>query len=229
MGRLARAVVGRRCRSRSTRSRRRRAIPTRERLRKAKNLEIAEAALPKNQAGRANRSRSTSAFNATPLAIRPGEIELSTGTIFADLVVTCIGYTGVGLSARRTVCSRLDGPGAVPTGTIPTNRADSHAVAQQVITWLEGPRSQERPRHPMPLAVDVAGWHRIDKAEVAAGAKLRDRPRVKLTDWQALLDIGGGLTDLPRRRGRGLRRIAAACSLECRYRRVRQRVQEFSC
>ena len=33
----------------------------------------------------------------------------------------------------------------------------------------------------------LAGWHRIDKAEVAAGARL-GRPRVKLTDWKALLD-----------------------------------------
>ena len=73
-----------------------------------------------------------------------------------------------------------------PSGTIPTNRADSHAVAQQVIAWLKERDPKSGP-DPMPLSVDVAGWHRIDKAEVAAGAS-QGRPRVKLTDWQALLD-----------------------------------------
>ena len=43
----------------------------------------------------------------------------------------------------------------------------------------------------MPIAVDVAGWHRIDKAEIAAGAKL-GRPRVKLTEWKALLKVAQG-------------------------------------
>ena len=38
------------------------------------------------------------------------------------------------------------------------------------------------------VCVDAAGWHRIDKAEIAAGAAL-GRPRVKLTEWQALLEV----------------------------------------
>ena len=73
-----------------------------------------------------------------------------------------------------------------PNGTIPTNRADSLAVAQQVIAWLKERDPKSGP-DPLPIAVDLAGWHRIDKVEVAAGAKL-GRPRVKLTDWKALLD-----------------------------------------
>jgi ferredoxin--NADP+ reductase len=39
--------------------------------------------------------------------------------------------------------------------------------------------------------VDAAGWQRIDSAEVAAGAAV-GRPRVKLTDWKALLDTAEG-------------------------------------
>ena len=43
----------------------------------------------------------------------------------------------------------------------------------------------------MPLSVDAAGWHRIDKAETAAGAA-QGRPRVKIVDWKALLDVAQG-------------------------------------
>ncbi len=63
-------------------------------------------------------------------------------------------------------------------------------MAQQVIAWLKERDPKSGP-DPMPLSIDVAGWHRIDKAEVAAGAKL-GRPRVKLTDWKALLDTAEG-------------------------------------
>ena len=43
----------------------------------------------------------------------------------------------------------------------------------------------------MPICVDADGWHRIDKAETAAGAA-QGRPRVKLTAWKALLDVAQG-------------------------------------
>jgi hypothetical protein len=72
-----------------------------------------------------------------------------------------------------------------PTGTIPTNRAESHAVASRC-RLAEGARSQERP-DPMPLAsTSRAG---------TASTRPRSRPapsgppRVKLTDWKALLDV----------------------------------------
>jgi ferredoxin--NADP+ reductase len=74
-----------------------------------------------------------------------------------------------------------------PTGTIPANRADSLAVAQKVLDWLTTHEPKSGP-DPLPLSIDVAGWHRIDKAEIAAGALL-GRPRVKLIEWKSLLDI----------------------------------------
>lgn len=161
--------------------------PTPEKLRKAKNIET----LKGFAAHRAGEKPVTVhfRFHAAPVAIRPGEIELSTGTIPADLVVTCIGYTGEAFP-------KSDGVFAVgwarrgPSGTIPTNRADSHAVAKDVISWLEDRDPKSGPDI-LPLAVDAEGWRRIDKAEVAAGAA-QGRPRLKLVDRQALLDIAQG-------------------------------------
>ena len=161
--------------------------PTPERLRKAKNIET----LKGFAAHRPGEKPVTVhfRFQATPVAIRPGEIELSTGTIPADLVVTCIGYTGEAFP-------KADGVFAVgwarrgPSGTIPTNRADSHAVAKDVIAWLEDRDPKSGPDI-LPLAVDAEGWRRIDKAEVAAGTA-QGRPRLKLVDRQALLDIAQG-------------------------------------
>ena len=109
-----------------------------------------------------------------------------TGKLAADLVVTCIGYTGQDFPQRAEVFP-VGWAKRGPTGTIPTNRAESHAVAQQVMAWL-GARDPKSGPDVLPIAVDAAGWHRIDKHEVAAGAA-HGRPRVKLTDWQALLDV----------------------------------------
>ncbi|WP_289297843.1 FAD-dependent oxidoreductase [uncultured Reyranella sp.] len=160
------------------------ADPTPERLRKAKNIETLKgfAAHKPGEKPVTVHFR----FHETPKAIRPGEVDLSTGTVPADLVVTCIGYTGEAFP-------EADGVFAVgwarrgPSGTIPTNRADSHAVAKEVIAWLEDRDPKSGPDI-LPLAVDAEGWRRIDKAEVAAGAA-QGRPRVKLVDRQALLDI----------------------------------------
>lgn len=161
--------------------------PTPEKLRKTKNIETLKG-FAAHEAGEKPvtvRFR----FHAAPKAIRAGEVELSTGTIAADLVITCIGYTGEAFP-------KADGVFAVgwarrgPSGTIPTNRADSHAVAKDVIAWLESRDPKSGPDI-LPLAVDAAGWHRIDKAEVAAGAA-QGRPRLKVVDRQALLDIAQG-------------------------------------
>ena len=152
--------------------------PTPERLRKTKNLEILRA-FAKNKPG----SKPVTlhlVFNRPITAIRPGEF---------DLVITCIGYDGVDFPKGEGVFA-VGWAKRGPTGTIPTNRADSHAVAQQVVAWLKEHDPKSGP-DPMPLAVDVAGWHRIDKAEVALGARA-GRPRVKLTDWKALLDTAEG-------------------------------------
>jgi ferredoxin/flavodoxin---NADP+ reductase len=158
--------------------------PTPERLRKTKNLEIL-----KGFAGHKAGEKPVTVhfvFGAVPKAIRPGEIELSTGTLKADLVVTCIGYSGEDFPKREDVFP-VGWAKRGPTGTIPTNRAESHAVAQQVLAFLKDRDPKSGP-DVLPIAVDAAGWHRIDKHEVAAGAA-KGRPRVKLTDWQALLDV----------------------------------------
>jgi NADPH-dependent 2,4-dienoyl-CoA reductase/sulfur reductase-like enzyme len=161
--------------------------PTPERLRKTKNLEIL-----KGFAGHKAGEKPVTVhfvFGAAPKAIRPGEIELGTGTLKADLVVTCIGYSGEDFPKRADVFP-VGWAKRGPSGTIPTNRAESHAVAQQVLAFLKDRDPKSGP-DVLPIAVDAAGWHRIDKHEVAAGAAL-GRPRVKLTDWQALLDVAQG-------------------------------------
>ena len=152
--------------------------PTPERLRKARNLEILKG-FARNEPG----SKPITVhfvFNRPTAAIEPGEF---------DLVITCIGYEGVAFPKGEGVFP-VGWAKRGPSGTIPTNRAESHAVAQQVIAWLKERDPKSGP-DPMPLSVDLAGWHRIDKAEVAAGAR-QGRPRVKLTDWKALLDTAEG-------------------------------------
>jgi ferredoxin--NADP+ reductase len=157
--------------------------PTPERLRKTRNLEIL-----KGFAGNAPGSKPITLrfrFHAPAETLRLEDY---------DLVVTCIGYGGADFP-------KADGVFPVgwakrgPSGTIPTNRADSHAVAQHVLAWLKANTPKDGPPKdfvdPLPDAVDAAGWQRIDKAEVAAGAA-EGRPRVKLTDWAALLKVAKG-------------------------------------
>jgi ferredoxin--NADP+ reductase len=182
MGRLARAVAvtDRGCLDVAPAA----SGPTPERLRKAKNLEILKG-FATHQAG----SKPITVhfrFTAAPLAIRPGTVELTTGTLPADLVVTCIGYDGEPFPSREGVFA-VGWARRGPTGTIPTNRAESHAVAKEVLAWLEARDPKSGP-DVLPVAIDAAGWHRIDKHEVAAGAVL-GRPRVKLTEWPALLAV----------------------------------------
>lgn len=158
--------------------------PTPERLRKTKNLEVLKG-FASHQPGEKPVTVHF-VFGAVPQGIRPGEIELSTGTLKADLVVTCIGYSGEDFPKADDVFP-VGWAKRGPTGTIPTNRAESHAVAQQVLAFLKDRDPKSGP-DVLPIAVDAAGWHRIDKHEVAAGAA-QGRPRVKLTEWQALLDV----------------------------------------
>jgi len=161
--------------------------PTPERLRKAKNIETLKGFAAHTAGDKPVTVHFR--FHAVPTAIRPGTIELSTGTISADLVVTCIGYTGEPFPQADGVFP-VGWARRGPSGTIPTNRADSHAVAKQVIAGLEDRDPKSGPDI-LPLAVDAEGWRRIDKAEVAAGAA-QGRPRVKVVEWQALLDIAQG-------------------------------------
>ncbi len=158
--------------------------PTPEKLRKAKNLQILKG-FAANQPG----SKPVTVhflFNAAPVAFAPGEVALTTGALAADLVVTCIGYDGEAYPEREDFFA-VGWARRGPTGTIPTNRAESHAVAKQVMAWL-AERDPKSGPDILPVAVDAAGWHRIDRHEIAAGAAI-GRPRVKLTDWQALLAV----------------------------------------
>ncbi|MFZ5778660.1 MAG: FAD-dependent oxidoreductase [Pseudomonadota bacterium] len=158
--------------------------PTPERLRKAKNLEILKG-FSANKAG-AKPVTVHFVFDAAPTAIRPHEVECATRTLPADLVVTCIGYTGQEFPKGEHIFP-VGWARRGPTGTIPTNRADSHAVAKEVLAWL-GQRDPKSGPDILPVAVDAAGWHRIDKHEVASGAAA-GRPREKLVEWQALLEV----------------------------------------
>lgn len=161
--------------------------PTPEKLRKTKNIDTLKG-FAAHKAGEKPVTVHFS-FHAVPTAIRAGEVELSTGTVKADLVITCIGYTGQPFPQGEGIFP-VGWARRGPSGTIPTNRADSHAVAQQVLAWLKDRDPKSGP-DVLPLAVDAAGWHRIDKHEIAAGAAA-GRPRVKLTAWQALLDVAQG-------------------------------------
>lgn len=160
---------------------------TPERLRKARNLEILRG-FAANKTG----SKPLAVhfrFHSAPVAIRPGEIELSSGTLAADVVITCIGYQGEDFPKDEGVFA-VGWARRGPAGTIPANRADSYAVARDVLAWLKG-RDSRSGHDPMPLSIDAAAWHRIDKAEVAAGSA-HGRPRVKFAEWKALLEIARG-------------------------------------
>jgi len=152
--------------------------PTPERLRKTKNLEILRGFV-----GNAAGSKPIALrflFNTAPTSIEPGAY---------DLVITCIGYGGADVPKAPGVFA-VGWAKRGPSGTIPTNRADSHAVAQEVLAWLKD-RPPKGGIDPLPPSIDAAGWHRIDKAESAAGAA-EGRPRVKLTDWPSLLKVAQG-------------------------------------
>lgn len=152
--------------------------PTPERLRKARNLDIL-----RGFAANAPGSRPVTVrfeFNRPMTAIQPGEF---------DLAITCIGYDGESFPAGDDVFA-VGWARRGPIGTIPANRADGHAVAQQVMAWLKD-RDPKSGTDIIPACVDAAGWHRIDKAEVAAGAAA-GRPRIKLVDRETLLAVAQG-------------------------------------
>ena len=106
-------------------------------------------------------------FNAAPVAFRPGELDLTTGKLPVDLAITCIGYTGEAFPKAEEVFA-VGWAKRGPTGTIPTNRADGHAVAQEVVAWLKERDPKSGP-DPLPLAVDAGG--------LAPHRQARDRGR----------------------------------------------------
>jgi len=151
---------------------------TPEKLRKSKNLEILKGFATNKPGSKPITVRFE--FNKPVKAIAAGEY---------DLVVTCIGYDGEPFPAGEGIFA-VGWARRGPIGTIPTNRADSHAVVQQVVAWLKD-RDPKSGTDIMPECIDAAGWHRIDKAEIAAGAAV-GRPRVKLTDRARLLAVAQG-------------------------------------
>jgi NADPH-dependent glutamate synthase beta subunit-like oxidoreductase len=185
--------------------------PTPERLRKQKNIEALRG-FSANAPG-AKPIALAFRFHHAPLTFS-GENGRVVGINFADgfyapadLVITCIGYNAIlpeGLPAERGRVANDEGhvrglPGVYvvgwarrgPSGTIPTSRADSFAVAERLVADL-APSSKPGPGGLDALlatrgvaTIDTAGWLRIDKAESEAGAR-EGRPRVKLASWAAL-------------------------------------------
>ena len=115
-----------------------------------------------------------------PLWSQPLDMILGAGT------TGIVGANGVGKSVfLQLLLGRLH-----PTVGTVLRSARLHAVAQEVLAWLKERDPKSGPDI-LPIAVDAAGWHRIDKHEVATGSQ-QGRPRVKLTDWQTLLDVAQG-------------------------------------
>jgi ferredoxin--NADP+ reductase len=152
-----------------------------------------------------------------PRAVATGEHE----TLPCGLVLRSVGYRGLPLDGlpfdpARGVIPNRDGrvvdergrtlPGVYcagwikrgPSGVIGTNKKDA---AETVETLLADARAGLVPRGGGDLApllaergvevVDYAGWEAIDARECALGAPL-GRPRVKLCDWQELLQTARG-------------------------------------
>ena len=193
--------------------------PTPERLRKQKNVDILRgfAATPPTDGKRAL----SFGFHQTPVALhgvdgRVRELELADTRdpsrrwrIAADLVVTCIGYDFAGppgLPLERGRVANDEGrvrdmPGVHvvgwakrgPNGTIPTNRADSLAVAERLVGDLATMQSSKPGLAALDALLasrgvavtDTAAWRRIEAAENAAGV-VEGRPRVKLATWEVL-------------------------------------------
>jgi NADPH-dependent glutamate synthase beta subunit-like oxidoreductase len=126
-------------------------------------------------------------------------------TLSADLVVTCIGYRAAScctLAPENGVFANTGGliaPGLYivgwakrgPSGTIATNRAEAHDVAQRLLAEIVPDGRSGGAGLAALLAergarrIDYAGWLRIDAAE--RGRAQPGRPREKFASLAALL------------------------------------------
>jgi len=158
-------------------------------------------------------------FNRTPVAIEGGDrdggkverlvLQQSSGSerhsIAVGTVITAIGYRapgleGVQLDEGKGIVANNGGqiaPGLyvvgwakrAPSGVIATNRADSLAVADKIIAYLNGqPHDDESTdgiaglcRSRGVRVVDFAAWQSADRAELEAG-KAAGKPRRKFID-----------------------------------------------
>jgi NADPH-dependent glutamate synthase beta subunit-like oxidoreductase len=138
--------------------------------------------------------------------IRPDGGELA---LPADLVVTCIGYQampcctlapegGVFVNTAGRIATGLYVVGWAkrgPSGTIATNRAESHEVAQRLVAEVAPAGRAGSEALATRLAergvrrIDYAGWLRIDAAERARAEA--GRPRWKIPDRAGLLTSAG--------------------------------------
>lgn len=187
---------------------------------KEKNLEVLHgfASLPADD----KPIRIHLVFNAAPKSITPGGLTVErtevisgratgtgeTETIPADTVITAIGYRTAALDDMpldigNGRVTNTDGKVAEdiwvvgwakrgPSGVIPTNRADSIAVADQLIATLPETSNKPGPDGMNCLlaergatVVTLDGWQKINEAEVALANE--GRPREKIIRIEAML------------------------------------------
>jgi ferredoxin--NADP+ reductase len=126
-------------------------------------------------------------------------------TIKCGLVITAIGYQGAGIDGVPYENGKVvNTDGRVnenlyvvgwakrgPTGVIGTNKSDSAAVIELMLSDLKTPKAagdiSELLTHQ--VVVDQIAWQKINEAEVAAGEP-KGKPRVKSVKWDELLKLG---------------------------------------
>ncbi len=126
----------------------------------------------------------------------------------AELAVTCVGYRCApcgGLAPEDGVFRNRQGriadglyvvgwAGRGPSGTIATNRAEGHALADRILAEIAAQGKPGRRAIEGKLAavevVDFDGWTRIDRAEVERAPG--NRVRRKLTRIEDLVAAAGG-------------------------------------
>jgi ferredoxin--NADP+ reductase len=137
----------------------------------------------------------------------------ATEVLPAGLVLRSVGYQGVALPGvpfdeRRGVIPNEGGRAGErvycagwikrgPSGVIGTNKKDATETVEQLLEDARAGRLAARAPGDLAALLDERGadyvehdgWEAIDAAERAAGEP-RGRPRVKLTEWERLLEVG---------------------------------------
>jgi ferredoxin--NADP+ reductase len=124
------------------------------------------------------------------------------GVPFDDRACVIPNETGRAVGAERTYCAGWIKRG--PSGVIGTNKKDATETVEVLLADARAgklTRSGDRTLDELldekgVEYVDYAGWQAIDAAERAAGDPL-GRPRVKLTTWERLLDVGRRVASKP--------------------------------
>ena len=128
-----------------------------------------------------------------------------TFSIKAGLVVTAIGYNATSYQGVKIENGRIANiAGHVehnvyvvgwakrgPIGVIGTNKSDSADVVSLIIKNLKEPKKSNGIKDLLNSnhwVVDQQGWERINAFEVISG-ELADKPRIKITVWNELLEL----------------------------------------